>query len=415
MNPTPAFSAKDKREVDNLIAASPGGECIFSDRYLGDYAGRYIFEKLKAAGEKCPRVVEAKGCYLGSESAIAIAELLKEPACKVERLSLEWNSLGSFENGLVEISSGLALNESLVNLDLRNNNIGPNGGTMIARGLRDNRTLKSLDIRWNEIGNPGGIAFKELFTTSSNSFLNDVKFVGNKISDVINSDIEELIGKRKGAGGGLTATFASDEVHVIKGKNDELQKEIEKMSAELQMLRQEGKKRDGEMKVQEARSKSEAVFKVENLEKQLSDSAGTISLLEIEVLREKERADRLQDQMVKEQREKDVALSTLRVEREGIASKKISSDRDKSQLATSLKITEETLEVLRTENDTLRSTSAAREKELLTQLSDRERKLSDARRAEDKAKAEQSRIEVELGDAKMKQKMAEDRASQVRN
>ena len=59
------------------------------------------------------------------------------------------------------------------------------------------------------------------------------------------------------------------------------------------------------------------------------------------------------------------------------------------QLSTSLKITEETLEVLRAENDTLRRNSATREKELLTNLSDRERKLSEARNQEDKAKAEQ--------------------------
>ena len=57
------------------------------------------------------------------------------------------------------------------------------------------------------------------------------------------------------------------------------------------------------------------------------------------------------------------------------------------QLSTSLKITEETLEVLRAENDTLRRNSATREKELLTNLSDRERKLSEARNQEDKALA----------------------------
>jgi hypothetical protein len=55
---------------------------------------------------------------------------------------------------------------------------------------------------------------------------------------------------------------------------------------------------------------------------------------------------------------------------------------------------------------------AHREKELLTQLGERERSLSAARSNEDKAKAEQSRVEVALGDAKLKEKMAEDRATQ---
>ena len=175
------------------------------------------------------------------------------------------------------------------------------------------------------------------------------------------------------------------------------------------------------------------------LEKQLSDSASTISLLEIEVLREKERADRLQDMLVREQKEKDTALSSLRVEKEAVAGKKMANEREKvragidvrcqyfcthgalltlnhfsaqAQLSTNLKITEETLEVLRAENDTLRRNFATREKELLTNLSDRERKLSEARNQEDKAKAEQARVEVELGDAKLKEKMAEERAAQ---
>jgi hypothetical protein len=83
-------------------------------------------------------------------------------------------------------------------------------------------------------------------------------------------------------------------------------------------------------------------------------------LLEIDVLREKERADRLQDALTTEQRDKDKAMSSLRVEREGASSKKMASDRDRAQLTTSLKITQETLEVLRKENDELRKGAAAR-------------------------------------------------------
>lgn len=412
MNSTsPTFSDKEKKEVDDIIAASSGKEVGFSDRFLGDNAGRYIFQKLKAIPNQ-PKVVECKGCYFGLETALALADMLKDPSCRVEKLTLEWNSIGSFENGLAEIASALALNTSLTTLDLRNNNIGPNGGSMIARGLRDNRTLTTLDIRWNEIGNPGGLSFKELLATGSNSFLKNVKLAGNKMSDVILTEIEDSIARRETAGGGLSAAFAADEIHVVKGKMEELQKDLAKLSAENMALREENTKKDGQWQVQNAKSKSETSYKVEALENQLGDSASTISLLEIEVLREKERADRLQDQLVKEQRDKDVALSNLRVERESIASKKIANDREKSQLTTSLKITEETLEVLRTENDTLRRNFGTREKELLTQLSDRERKLSEARREEDKAKAEQSRLEVEFGDAKLKEKMAEERAAQ---
>lgn len=94
---------------------------------------------------------------MGLQSGLAIAEYLKHPMSKIEILSLEWNSLGSFENGLTEIATSLALNNTLKTLDLRNNNIGPNGGSMLARGLRDNRCLNELDLRWNEIGNVGAL------------------------------------------------------------------------------------------------------------------------------------------------------------------------------------------------------------------------------------------------------------------
>ncbi len=405
------FSSKDEREVDEIVRI--GGEsAVFSDRFLGDAAGRYIFTALTRAASTCPKSVEAKGCYMGLEAAMSLAEMLKSPSCRMESLSLEWNSLGSFENGIVEVSTALALNSSLTSLDLRNNNIGPNGGATLARGLRDNRTMLTLDLRWNEIGNPGGLAFKDLLVSASNNVIKSIKLSGNKMSDVILTEVEDLMA-RVNKPGAMTSSNIADEYHVIRGKNEELQRDIAKMSAELQAAKNELKTKDASFEIVKAKSKSDASSRVENLEKQMSDSAATVSLLEIEVLREKERADRLQNSLMKEQREKDAALSSLRVEKEAAASKKMSSERDKSQLATSLKITEETLEVLRSESDTLRMNFATREKELLMSLSERERKLAEARNNEDKARTELSRLEVALGDAQLKEKMAEERAAQT--
>ncbi|GMI17045.1 hypothetical protein TrLO_g15324 [Triparma laevis f. longispina] len=410
LSSTSSFSSSDKSEVLSIIKQSSSGHAIFSDRYMGDPSGTFIFNTLKKSETNGPVRVDAKGCYMGLQSGLAIAEYLKHPMSKIEILSLEWNSLGSFENGLTEIATSLALNNTLKTLDLRNNNIGPNGGSMLARGLRDNRCLNELDLRWNEIGNVGALAFKEIFTVGHNTMLRSLKLAGNKISDVVLTEVESVIGKKIEPG--IEGGTISDEYHVVKGKNEELQKELAKMAAELQAAKDENRTKDTQHEIVNARSKNDMSSRIESLEKQLDDSAGTISLLEIEVLREKERADRLQDSVVKEQREKDTALSSLRVDREAAAGKKITADREKAQLTTSLKITEETLEVLRAENDDLRKNFATREKELLTSLSDRERKLSQARNHEDKAKAEQSRVEVELGDAKLKEQMAEERASQ---
>jgi len=132
---------------------------------------------------------------------------------------------------------------------------------------------------------------------------------------------------------------------VIRGKNEELSKELSKLAAELHESRGESKAKDSQHEVGIARTKNDMTARIENLEKQLTDSAGTVSLLEIDVLREKERADRLQDRLTKEQREKDSALSSLRLEKEGATAKKLTGEREREQLKMGLKITQETLEV----------------------------------------------------------------------
>lgn len=58
-------------------------------------------------------------------------------------LRLEWNYLGSREC-LVPLLDSLSSNRSLLELDLRNNQIGPEGGELIAAMLRKNHTLEQL-------------------------------------------------------------------------------------------------------------------------------------------------------------------------------------------------------------------------------------------------------------------------------
>jgi len=228
------------------------------------------------------------------DATLSLAAYLKSPACTLTSLSLEWNSIGSFENGLSELSLALSLNTSLVSLDLRNNNIGPAGGQMLARCLRDNRTLKTLDLRWNEVGNPGGVAFKELLTSGMSLAVTEIKLAGNKMSDVVLSEVETLLTRISGGVGAVTSLSMADDYHVQRGKNEELSREVAKMTSEIQELKSENKTKDTVHEVSRAKSKSEMLSRIDNLEKQLTDSAGTSSLLEIEVLREKERADRLQ-------------------------------------------------------------------------------------------------------------------------
>lgn len=57
------------------------------------------------------------------------------------RLSLEWNSIGTNEDGFKELCEGLELNASLQYLDLRSNNIDPNGAIQLSTAFLSNNTL----------------------------------------------------------------------------------------------------------------------------------------------------------------------------------------------------------------------------------------------------------------------------------
>ena len=57
------------------------------------------------------------------------------------RLSLEWNNVGTYEEGFRELCEGLALNSSLQYLDLRSNNIDHNGAVQLASAFVSNNSL----------------------------------------------------------------------------------------------------------------------------------------------------------------------------------------------------------------------------------------------------------------------------------
>jgi hypothetical protein len=98
----------------------------------------------------------------------------------------------------------LADNKSLIELDLRNNDINHVGGSELSSALKRNTTLRALgmysniiimkiffistDLRWNNVGLIGGRALLSL--CESNSTLNDLQLVGNNIPD----DIMQSIG-----------------------------------------------------------------------------------------------------------------------------------------------------------------------------------------------------------------------------
>ena len=61
-------------------------------------------------------------------------------------LGLEWNCIGIWDQGVRAIADSMAINTSIVSLDLRNNKIGPQGAQSLALGLRHNTALQNLGL-----------------------------------------------------------------------------------------------------------------------------------------------------------------------------------------------------------------------------------------------------------------------------
>ncbi|XP_060795422.1 leucine-rich repeat-containing protein 45 isoform X2 [Neoarius graeffei] len=79
---------------------------------------------------------------------------------------------------------GLASNSSLIQLDLRNNQINHQGAAEIALALKRNSVLRELDLRWNNIGLLGGRALLEALL--QNRTLLQLEMAGNNIpSDIL--------------------------------------------------------------------------------------------------------------------------------------------------------------------------------------------------------------------------------------
>lgn len=131
-------------------------EVRFNDCLLSEDASKILIYGLLHS--RSLRVIDLKGNNLRSSGAEAVGIFLKKNT-SVRCLRLDWNSLGLWGTGVGSLAQGLAVNQTLVLLDLRNNQISHDGMTELAVCLKRNSTLKTLDLRWNNSGLLGGRAF----------------------------------------------------------------------------------------------------------------------------------------------------------------------------------------------------------------------------------------------------------------
>ncbi|EPZ32880.1 Protein kinase, catalytic domain-containing protein [Rozella allomycis CSF55] len=166
------------------------------------------------SSEKHPEKLDLSGQNLSIKNVIPIAEAFRQDILFTEldlsdsflgddvfteydknRLTLEWNCLGVWETALEAISDALTLNNTLEDLDLRNNRISPQGMALLARGMKNNSSLQNIDLRWNNAGLIGGRALLDAVELNRN--IRSVDLSGNDVPEDIMKAINAFLNRAK--------------------------------------------------------------------------------------------------------------------------------------------------------------------------------------------------------------------------
>ncbi|KAI5617649.1 leucine-rich repeat-containing protein 45 [Silurus asotus] len=161
-------------------------ELILSDCMLSEEGIKLFLKGL--CFNTTVKLLDLKGNNLRGAGAEALGKLLMRNKT-LQRLVLEWNAIGMWEEGFSVFCEGLASNSSLTQLDLRNNQINHQGAAEIALALKRNSILRELDLRWNNIGLLGGRALLEAL--QQNHTLLQLEMAGNNIPSDILRAIEQ--------------------------------------------------------------------------------------------------------------------------------------------------------------------------------------------------------------------------------
>ncbi|CAF3525778.1 unnamed protein product [Rotaria sp. Silwood1] len=139
------------------------------------------------------RTLQLKGNSIHGAGTEALASVLRKNQT-LQNLRLEWNQIGAMDSpAFSSFCDALSVNKSLIELDLRNNDISHVGGSELAAALKRNVTLRVLDLRWNNIGLVGSRAL--LAACQSNSTLNELHLTGNNVPDDIMQNINNALAK----------------------------------------------------------------------------------------------------------------------------------------------------------------------------------------------------------------------------
>uniref|UniRef100_A0A8C5JYX2 Leucine rich repeat containing 45 n=1 Tax=Jaculus jaculus TaxID=51337 RepID=A0A8C5JYX2_JACJA len=201
-------------------------ELILSDCMLSEEGATLLFQGLCV--NTIVRLLDLKGNNLRASGAEALGKLLRQNQ-SIQSLTLEWNSLGSWEDAFATFCGGLAANSTIQQLDLRNNQISHKGAEELALALRGNTTLQQLDLRWNNLGLLGGRALVNCLP--SNRTLWRLDLAGNNIPGDVLRAVEQAMDHNQDR----RTTFQENQArtHILSKEVQYLQEEKSKQFLDL--------------------------------------------------------------------------------------------------------------------------------------------------------------------------------------
>lgn len=189
----PSLSDLSLAKLQTRLQAQKGSAKLnLADSFIGDEGCDLLSRHLR--DNPGTTTLELRGNNLTPDGIRRLVPAFKGP-CTIKNLSLEWNVLG---NGTAAVADLLSLNSSVTSLDLRNNRIGAEGAASLGRLLETNRVLSSLDLRWNDLGTEGGRVILQALQSAPRT-IERIELSGNKIPDEILQAIEGMLRGGRGA------------------------------------------------------------------------------------------------------------------------------------------------------------------------------------------------------------------------
>ncbi|XP_059762635.1 leucine-rich repeat-containing protein 45 isoform X2 [Balaenoptera ricei] len=322
-------------------------ELVLSDCMLSEEGAVLLLQGLCV--NTIVRFLDLKGNNLRAAGAEALAKLLRQNK-SIQSLTLEWNSLGTWEEAFAAFCGALAANGTLRQLDLRNNQISHKGAEELALALKSNTSLQQLDLRWNHIGLLGGRALVNCLP--SNRTLWKLELAGNSIPGDILRAVEQAMDHNQDRQTAFRESQAR--AHVLSKEVRHLREEKSKQFLDLM----ETIDRQREEMV---RSSKASAARVGQLQEALNERHSIINALKAK-LQMAEAALALSEQKAQDLGE---LLATAEQEQRSLAQRQAKEHRLEQQ------------EAAERESKLLRDLSAANEKNLLlqNQVDELERKV----------------------------------------